>query len=64
MICCLGLFAGVFIGQAMGGPWIVIAPGFGFFRVDWGHEIVPQGTSERRKEDLPWLRFLITITGF
>lgn len=30
LICCLGLFAGFFIGQWMGGPWIVIAPAAGF----------------------------------
>lgn len=30
MICCLGLFAGVYIGSILGGPWTIIAPILGF----------------------------------
>lgn len=30
MMCCIGLFGGLAIGQAMGGPWTVIAPAAGF----------------------------------
>jgi YHS domain-containing protein len=32
MLCCLGLFAGLAVGSATGGPWTFIAPaaGFGF----------------------------------
>jgi len=32
MLCCLGLFVGLAVGSATGGPWTFIAPaaGFGF----------------------------------
>lgn len=30
MMCCVGLFGGLALGQAMGGPWTVIAPAAGF----------------------------------
>ncbi len=30
MICCLGLFAGVYVGSMLGGPWTIIAPMLGF----------------------------------
>lgn len=30
MICCLGLFAGIAVGSAIGGPWTFIAPATGF----------------------------------
>lgn len=30
MICCVGLFAGFYTGQYLGGPWLVIAPAIGF----------------------------------
>ncbi len=30
MICCLGLFIGYYIGEALGGSWVIIAPGIGF----------------------------------
>ncbi|MBI4896425.1 MAG: hypothetical protein HY832_02655 [Candidatus Aenigmarchaeota archaeon] len=30
MLCCVGLFAGLAIGAAMGGPWVLIAPAVGF----------------------------------
>ena len=30
MICCLGLFAGLAAGSAIGGPWTFIAPAAGF----------------------------------
>jgi hypothetical protein len=30
VICCLGLFAGVYVGSILGGPWIIIAPILGF----------------------------------
>lgn len=30
MLCCVGLFAGLSIGQSMGGPWTYIAPAAGF----------------------------------
>ncbi|KKN23740.1 hypothetical protein LCGC14_0902010 [marine sediment metagenome] len=30
MICCLGLFIGFYIGNALGGVWGLIAPGIGF----------------------------------
>lgn len=30
MLCCIGLFGGVAVGSALGGPWTFIAPAFGF----------------------------------
>lgn len=30
MLCCVGLFGGLAVGQALGGPWTVIAPVAGF----------------------------------
>ncbi len=30
MLCCVGLFAGLFIGQYLGGPWTFVAPILGF----------------------------------
>ncbi len=30
MLCCVGLFGGFAVGQALGGPWTVIAPAAGF----------------------------------
>lgn len=30
MICCIGLYAGMFIGSVLGGPWRIIAPAIGF----------------------------------
>lgn len=30
MLCCVGLFGGVAVGQALGGPWAFIAPAAGF----------------------------------
>lgn len=30
MLCCVGMFGGFAIGQAVGGPWTVIAPAAGF----------------------------------
>ena len=30
MICCLGLFIGYFIGEALGGIWGLVIPGIGF----------------------------------
>jgi hypothetical protein len=30
VICCLGLFAGVYVGSMLGGPWTFIAPILGF----------------------------------
>lgn len=30
MLCCLGLFGGLAVGQSLGGPWTVIAPAAGF----------------------------------
>ena len=30
MLCCLGLFAGFYVGSMLGGPWTVIAPVLGF----------------------------------
>jgi len=30
MLCCLGFFAGMAAGSAMGGPWTFIAPAAGF----------------------------------
>ncbi len=30
MLCCVGLFGGLAVGQALGGPWTVIAPAAGF----------------------------------
>jgi hypothetical protein len=30
MLCCVGLFGGVALGQALGGPWTLIAPAAGF----------------------------------
>ncbi len=30
MLCCAGLFGGLYVGQYLGGPWTVIAPAAGF----------------------------------
>ncbi len=30
MLCCVGLFGGMAVGQSLGGPWTVIAPAAGF----------------------------------
>lgn len=30
MLCCVGLFGGLAVGQSLGGPWTVIAPAAGF----------------------------------
>ena len=30
MLCCIGLIGGVAVGQALGGPWTLIAPAAGF----------------------------------
>lgn len=30
MLCCVGLLGGFAVGQALGGPWTVIAPAAGF----------------------------------
>jgi hypothetical protein len=30
LICCLGLYAGVYVGSILGGPWTIIAPMLGF----------------------------------
>lgn len=30
MLCCVGLFAGVAVGQTLGGPWTIVAPAAGF----------------------------------
>jgi hypothetical protein len=30
MLCCAGLFGGMYVGQQLGGPWTVIAPAAGF----------------------------------
>ncbi len=30
MICCIGLYAGMFVGSILGGPWNIIAPAIGF----------------------------------
>jgi hypothetical protein len=30
MLCCVGLFGGIYVGQQLGGPWTVIAPAAGF----------------------------------
>ena len=30
MLCCAGLFGGLYVGQQLGGPWIYIAPAAGF----------------------------------
>ena len=30
MLCCVGLIGGAAVGQALGGPWTVIAPAAGF----------------------------------
>ena len=30
MLCCVGIMGGVVVGQALGGPWTVIAPAAGF----------------------------------
>ncbi len=30
MLCCVGLFGGMAVGQALGGPWTIIAPAAGF----------------------------------
>jgi hypothetical protein len=30
MLCCLGLFGGLAVGQSLGGPWTVVAPAAGF----------------------------------
>ncbi len=30
MLCCAGLFGGLYVGQQLGGPWLYIAPAAGF----------------------------------
>ncbi|WXG46280.1 MAG: hypothetical protein WED05_06395 [Candidatus Atabeyarchaeum deiterrae] len=30
MICCLGLFVGLYLGALLGGPWTLIGPIAGF----------------------------------
>jgi hypothetical protein len=30
MLCCVGLFGGAVVGQALGGPWTLIGPAAGF----------------------------------
>lgn len=30
MLCCVGLFGGLAVGQYLGGPWTFIAPATGF----------------------------------
>lgn len=30
MLCCVGLFGGLYVGQTLGGPWTVVAPAAGF----------------------------------
>jgi hypothetical protein len=30
MLCCVGLFGGLAVGQSLGGPWTYIAPAAGF----------------------------------
>ena len=30
MLCCVGLFGGLAVGQMLGGPWTIIAPAAGF----------------------------------
>ena len=30
MMCCVGLFGGLAVGQALGGPWTFVAPAAGF----------------------------------
>lgn len=30
MLCCVGLIGGFAVGQTLGGPWTIIAPGAGF----------------------------------
>ncbi len=30
MLCCVGLFGGVYVGQSLGGHWTITAPAVGF----------------------------------
>ena len=30
MLCCVGIMGGIVVGQALGGPWTLIAPAAGF----------------------------------
>ena len=30
MLCCVGLFGGLYVGEQLGGPWTYIAPAVGF----------------------------------
>ena len=30
MLCCVGLFGGLFVGQSLGGHWTITAPAIGF----------------------------------
>ncbi len=30
MLCCVGLFGGIYVGEQLGGPWTIIAPAAGF----------------------------------
>ncbi len=30
VLCCFGLYAGLYVGSALGGPWALIAPLLGF----------------------------------
>ena len=30
MLCCVGLFGGLYVGQSLGGHWTITAPAMGF----------------------------------
>ncbi|MHC4458302.1 MAG: hypothetical protein ACYS0I_14695 [Planctomycetota bacterium] len=30
MLCCVGLFGGLYVGQSLGGHWTITAPALGF----------------------------------
>ncbi len=30
MLCCVGLFGGLYVGQSLGGHWTITAPAIGF----------------------------------
>lgn len=55
MMCCVGLFGGLAVGQALGGPWTFAAPAAGFavglvadMKMMKGHRKAQQAETESR----------------
>lgn len=50
MICCIGLYAGMFIGSVLGGPWRIIAPAIGFGVGLYGDRAMMNRNRQKRPE--------------